>query len=210
MIDNGTLIKNIASGLLEYDRESKKNLYRDLSFHTKKGLSVFVGDSITEFYPLNDFFSGYSVTNRGIGGDKTSDVLARIDDIIAIAPKQIFLLIGTNDLGDSVPVTEIAVNIEKICEKISSQLFDTQIYVLSVLPVNADKKTIYGIVLPRTNEDITELNERISKINNVRFIDVGSALKDGQGRLKEELTDDGLHVNVAGYAIISEIIKPYL
>ena len=66
--------------------------------YRKKPATVFLGDSLTDFYPLEEFFAGEDVVNRGIAGDKTTDVLKRLEEIKALRPSRLFLQIGINDM----------------------------------------------------------------------------------------------------------------
>ena len=52
---------------------------------------VFVGDSITSNARWNEFFSGKAIYNRGISGDRTKDILSRIDTILSLNPKKAFV-----------------------------------------------------------------------------------------------------------------------
>lgn len=203
-------VMQIIKGFNDDKREKRRKLYCDLSNITQKGQNVFIGDSITEFYPIADLLSDFSVINRGIGGDTSEDLLSRLNDILILEPKKIFMLIGTNDIGLSVPQEQTVSNIETICKKIAEKLPNTELYLISVLPVNSEKECIRNSALPRTNDAIDSLNERICGIDGVKFIDAGSKLKDESGKLKEEFTLDGLHLSVKGYVVYSEILKPYL
>ena len=61
---------------------------------------VFFGDSITDFWRLNEYFPGKDYVNRGISGQVTSEMLGRMkEDVIDLRPKAMILLAGTNDLA---------------------------------------------------------------------------------------------------------------
>lgn len=72
--------------------------------------------------------------NRGIAGDDTAGVLARLREVTAGRPAKVFLMIGTNDLTEGVDETRIAANVEQIVARIAAASPDTQIFVQSVLP----------------------------------------------------------------------------
>ena len=67
--------------------------------HEDSGGIVFLGDSITEFLNVDEFLPSYHIIKRGIAGDTTSGVLRRLGEVIALKPRKLFLLIGTNDIG---------------------------------------------------------------------------------------------------------------
>lgn len=59
----------------------------------------FVGDSITHVGLWAEIFPNNSVLNRGIGWDKSTDILARIDTVLSAKPKRVFLMFGVNDFN---------------------------------------------------------------------------------------------------------------
>src|SRR5215472_2373958 len=70
---------------------------------------VFMGDSITDawgrgqFAQSAPFFSGKPYVNRGISGQVTAQMLLRFyPDVIALAPKAVLFLAGTNDIGGNI------------------------------------------------------------------------------------------------------------
>lgn len=203
--------------IFEEETEDKIKYYSDLSEHATKGQVVFLGDSITEFYRTSEFFHEYSPYNRGIAGDTTDGVLARLqDNVIVLEPKKVFLCIGTNDLArvKKDKVNYIVNNIIEIVTAIENSLPDTKVYVVSILPVNRSLNIYSRYVLKsRNNEDIDSINERLKEYceeNDVTFIDINTHLKDEKGNLKKEYTLEGLHISFKGYQVITELLKPYL
>ena len=106
---------------------------------------VFLGNSITESGKDWSKRLNYpNIRNRGIGGDVTDGVLARLDEIIYFKPKAVFLLIGINDLWnnnspDNPSAEYIANNIIKISQVINAQTPKTKIYIQTVLPIEKEK-----------------------------------------------------------------------
>src|SRR5438105_5617872 len=83
---------------------------RKLSYHEyRRGLFalskieaasiVMLGDSLTEGAPWRELTGCADLVNRGIGGDTTSGVLARLDEVLKLKPRAIFLMIGVNDIS---------------------------------------------------------------------------------------------------------------
>ena len=71
---------------------------------------VFMGDSITDVWvqpQFGGFFPGKPYTDRGISGQTTPQMLIRFRaDVIALHPKVVVILAGTNDLaGNTGPMT---------------------------------------------------------------------------------------------------------
>lgn len=188
------------------DAQLRRKSQFDLLPITSKDI-VMLGNSITEGGLWSELFNDARVKNRGIGGETTSDVLKRLDQVTAGKPKKVFLLIGINDLRDNPAMTDKAVaNIQTIIERIQKESPKTKIYVQSILPVSKD----------RVNRDIElrKANTAIKKIcedKGVTYIDINTAFSDENGHLKKEYTiADGLHLNGAGYIKWAEIIRPYV
>lgn len=102
------------------------------------GDTVFLGDSLTEFGTWSALFPNTRVRNRGIAGDDTAGVLARLDELTAGKPARVFLMIGTNDLTYAIREEQIVANITTIVSRIQDQSWGTEIFVQSVLPRNRD------------------------------------------------------------------------
>jgi lysophospholipase L1-like esterase len=167
--------------------------------------TVFLGDSITEFNDWSEVF-GPQVLNRGISGDKTTDILARIGPIISLRPKRILLMVGINDLFWGRTTQATFNDYSHIVHTIRLNSPETTIYLESVLPVRpygALVSTLGSTRRRALNQQIDGLNSAISHIADNRFIfyvDLNSQfVKDGI--LPGDLTVDGLHLNGAGYAI---------
>ncbi len=183
---------------------------------TRKDI-VFIGDSITEGGGnWSNRLGQPSVVNRGIGGDVTDGVLARLGEIRHFKPRAVFLMIGFNDVNnihfsrEEVRITSpkyTAKNILRIIEIISSGSPETQIIVQSILPCR--NSTI--------NELIRTVNAIVADASahaNFRFVDLYSHFTDHTGRLKTTLLDanafgDG-HLNEKGYQHWGRLITPLI
>lgn len=161
---------------------------------------VFLGNSITERGEWEQLITGKKIANRGIGGDITYGVIARLDNVIALRPKKIFLLIGINDIGRFFPVDLIVRNYERILERLANELPGTTIYVQSVLPLNED--VLQYDYLKGHRERVLKLNEDIRRLAgkfNLVYVDLHEVFADKQGDLKREYTDDGIHIKPVAY-----------
>ena len=134
-----------------------------------------------------------------LGGDITEKLLNRLDFLDSTKPSTVFLMIGTNDLGQNKSLDEIINNYQKIIQELSKKLPDAVIYMQSVLPINQNlffmKRDYY------TNENIDLLNEMIQKFekDNVRYLELNKFFKDKNGNLDIKYSSDGLHLNGDGY-----------
>ena len=178
---------------------------------------LFLGDSITEFYDLDKFFDNDDYVNSGISGNTAEDILNDMKKrVYDYSPKQIFLLVGTNDdMATDLEDDEAIQSIENIISRIKENLPDTELYVESIYPINDsdDDKIKPWVVGDRKNENIREMNEQIKQIcedYEVTYIDLYSILSDEDGNLKLEYTEEGLHISEEGYQVITDELKKYL
>ena len=176
---------------------------------------IFIGDSIVEYYPLQELFgTAKTIVNRGIRGYQTRLLLENLDaHLYGDAVDQIVLLIGTNDIGKDVPMNEALDNLERVIQSIAREYPLSQIKLLSILPVNEREKYKQTVYI-RTNEKIREWNQAYEALASaymqVDFLPIYDSLTDSEGQLKKDYTTDGLHLSVAGYQTLSEALKTYL
>lgn len=168
--------------------------------------AVFIGDSITERSLWNELFPGKLIVNRGIERDTSMGLLKRLEGIIDLKPKQIFLMIGVNDLIYGVEREDTIENYEKIILQLIEQAPAAELFVQSVLPVEEGARDL-------ENKAINALNERIKALanaNQVIYIDIHSKLKNERGVLDSTYTEDGLHLTGNAYMIWADEIRGYI
>jgi lysophospholipase L1-like esterase len=175
---------------------------------------VFLGDSITDYWKLADYFPGkpYVVFNRGIDGQTTPQMLVRFrQDVIDLHPAVLVVLAGTNDLaGVTGPARneDIEANYESMAEL--ARLHHIRVVFSSLLPVNnytEDAKESFAL---RPRERILALNTWLKDYcakNRLVYLDYFSAMVDDKGMLKRGLSDEGLHPNAAGYKIMAPLAE---
>lgn len=170
---------------------------------------IFIGNSLTDAGRWNDILPELPVLNRGISGDISYGVLARLDEITRHQPKKVFLMIGVNDLKRGVPTANIIGNYTRIVRKIKQDCPKTQIYLNSILPVNPDK--LLEAFQAVKNNDIRILNEGLQQISktekDVRFINLHEILADNSGNLRSDVTPDGIHLEVSVYVDMINYLK---
>src|ERR1700692_1235416 len=167
---------------------------------------VFLGDSITDNWSLSDSFPERPYVNRGISGQTTPQILLRFrQDVIALKPKAVVILAGTNDIAENTgPLTLEAIEDTLISMVELAQRNGIRVVLCSVLPVARYpwRPEIQSI------EKIQSLNRWMKEYAaqaGVEFLDYYSAMVDEKSGLKEELGTDGVHPNRGGYAVMSQL-----
>src|SRR5258706_5034938 len=180
---------------------------------------VFMGDSITDAWvspEYGGFFPGKPYIDRGISGQTTSQMLIRFrPDVIALQPKVVVILAGTNDIaGNTGPMTlgQIEGNLASMAQLARTNKI--RVVLASVLPVSNYGHDRQGNPLDmrinRPPETILELNTWIKKYaadNGHTYLDYFTAMVDPQGMLQKDLSEDGLHPNAKGYALMSPLAE---
>ncbi|MCC6364858.1 MAG: SGNH/GDSL hydrolase family protein [Bryobacterales bacterium] len=172
---------------------------------------VFMGDSITDGWGrrYGRFFPGKPYINRGISGQTTPQMLLRFrPDVIALHPKVVVILAGTNDIaGNTGPATleEMEGNLQSMAELARAN--GIRVVLSSVMPV-------CDYIRPQTTrrppEKIVALNEWIrdyAQKNHFVYLDYYTSMLDDRKMLRQELTYDGLHPNDAGYEVMGPLAE---
>ncbi|HKX27169.1 MAG TPA: SGNH/GDSL hydrolase family protein [Blastocatellia bacterium] len=171
---------------------------------------VFMGDSITDGWKLAEYFPDKPYVNRGISGQTTPQMLIRFrPDVIALKPKVVVILAGTNDIaGNTGPMT-----LEMIEDNYASmaELARTngiKVVFASVLPIHDYGKAKRSEA--RQPEQILKLNQWLKSYcsaNGHLYLDYFSKVVDEKGMLRAELANDGLHPNAEGYKIMAPLAE---
>lgn len=176
---------------------------------------VLLGDSITEWYPIDEFYDDLPVVNSGVAGYKTKDILDNLKKMVFIYnPTKVFLLIGTNDIKENPNEKEVISNIQNIISEIQRLRPKAKVYLQSIYPVNNgdDEKVNKNTVGDRSNDVIRSINKKLEKYyqnTDVTYIDVYSELANKEGDLDLKYTEDGLHLSNLGYLRVTKTLLPY-
>ena len=175
---------------------------------------VFMGNSITDGWDNAhpEFFTDNNFACRGIGGQVTSQMLCRFRaDVIALRPKAVVILAGTNDIaGNNGPI-----ECEHIVENIVS---------MAELALAAGIRPILCSVLPAAKypwrpeiesvpEKIAALNARLQQYaaeRGLTWVDYYGALDAGEGSMRSVYSKDGVHPPPEGFTVMESVIRPAL
>jgi acyl-CoA thioesterase I len=173
---------------------------------------VFLGDSITDYWRLPDYFPGKPYINRGIDGQTTPQMLVRFrQDVIDLHPRVVVMLAGTNDIaGVTGPASneDIEANYASMAEM--ARAHRIRMVFASVLPVHNYTHDAEESFALRPRDRILALNKWLKNYcakNGFVYLDYFSALVDERGMLKRTLADDGLHPTDAGYKIMAPLAE---
>ena len=183
------------------------------SIADKKEQIVLFGDSIFEYYDTKSAFGKVDkvVSNRGIAGDTTDMMMRRLyDNALCSQPSTLFFIGGTNDINKCKKDEDILGNIRFMIE-LATDCDVANIYMCSLLPVNIAVDP--NMVALHTNARISRFNTALEALcheSGATYVNLHDALVDETGVFDANLTDDGLHPNTKGYAIITDILMPYM
>jgi len=168
---------------------------------TGPGTVVFMGDSLTAWWNLPQYFPAKNYVDKGIPGNTTAQMLARFNsDVIALHPQLVVVWGGTNSLG--------WVSNEQVEQELASmygaaQQAGIQVVACTITPRRAD-----GADPRDLTPEIQEVNAWIRQYapaHDIQVADYYPALADSEGWLPKDLTVDFVHLNPAGYQIITPI-----
>jgi lysophospholipase L1-like esterase len=186
---------------------------------------LFLGDSITERWRIaphiwETYYGKYQPANFGIGGDRTSHVIWRIEhgELDGIAPKVAVLMLGTNNSLDY-NAEQIAAADRKIVSMIRARLPDTKILVLGIFPrgprdregnpitqAHIDEAARRMQTIDAVNRDLATLDDG----KTIRFLNINEVFLGQDGRIPRAIMPDQLHPGAAGYQLWADAMQPLL
>jgi lysophospholipase L1-like esterase len=172
-----------------------------------QGAVAFLGDSITQGWGA-DFkkkFPGMKLANRGIGGDTTRGMLIRLqEDVLALNPAALVLLLGTNDLEVGIEPEAIGRNFQKIIAALKAHNPRLPVVVCRVFPSSATKKRPADAI-----KRVNALYEAAVR-GDAQFtvVDTWTLFADVQGDATPAWFPDLLHLNAAGYDRWAAALRP--
>ena len=171
--------------------------------------TVFIGNSITNMHEWWEAFADHDVVNRGVSGAITDEGLANIEAIAAGKPKQVFIMMGTNDLGTSgICTTEhVLQNVILMVERLQGTTPTTKIYIQSLLP--SGHLGSGGTRTPERLQTTNEALERLCEEKGLTYIDLWDDLTDVATN-SNGMSYDKLHLTANAYKIWCDKVAPYV
>jgi lysophospholipase L1-like esterase len=180
----------------------------------------FEGDSITRRWGALDYpdllahwnrtFHGWNAADFGWGGDRTENILWRLDngELDGVKPKVIVLLAGTNNVGrqpgDGAKVEDVTRGVRAIIDACRKKAPEATIVLTAIFPRNDN---------PAVMPTIDAINANLAKMADgkaVRFLDINAGLADARGTLFPGMMMDGLHPSEKGYEVWATGLRPIL
>jgi beta-glucosidase len=183
----------------------------------------FAGDSITRRWGATDYpaflanwtanFHGWNAANFGWGGDTVQNVLWRLTngELDGVNPKVVVVMAGTNNIGAKMPADgedakagEIVGGLRAVLEVCRAKAPGATVVLMGVTPRNDN---------PRAKAVIDKVNaglERMADGKTVRYLSINDKLTDGEGKLRDGMSPDRLHLSAKGYQVWADALKPVL
>jgi len=183
----------------------------------------FTGDSITRRWGATDYpaflenwkqnFYGWNAANFGWGGDTVQNVLWRLQngELDGVNPKVIVIMAGTNNVGDVRRTGGDDAKVDEVCKGLKA--------VLATCREKAPKAVVILMeITPRKDNPaaaatIDQINANLARLADgkvLRFLNINDKLADTEGKLREGMSPDRLHLSVEGYQVWADALKPVL
>ena len=165
---------------------------------------VMVGDSITQAGIWEDMFSDVRIVNRGLGADRTDDVLRRMSSILSVRPRRAFVMLGINDISAGRKVDEVFDDYMRIVDALQSG--GVSVVIQSTIECSVELLKRCTALLPAIRELNVRLREHALQ-NNIHFADINSGITSPHSGLLKPYTTDGVHLSATGYEHWREKIR---
>jgi len=179
----------------------------DTLWDASKPTIVFTGSSSIRLWKdLESRFPEHQIVNTGFGGSETSDLLTHIHDLVLrYKPQKVFIYEGDNDISNGKRPKEIIQAFEKVISKIQDANRNTRLVIISPKP---------SITRWKHRSKYKRLNRKLKTLadedEQIAFSDVWHVMLKGRKLNKQLFSNDGLHMNRAGYELWYTQIKKHL
>jgi lysophospholipase L1-like esterase len=161
---------------------------------------VMLGDSITARGDWGRALPQMKIANLGVEGDTSAGLLDRLEDVVGLKPRLVFLMIGINDARRDFPMELVQAHIELAAER----LLDN-----GITPIV--QSTLY-VSSKQLNEKVKALNAMTRAWcarRSIVYIDLNDVLS-ADGALLPRFTDDGIHLTNEAYDLWSEVVRRHV
>ncbi len=189
---------------------SQSKRYRDADANVHARV-VFLGDSILDYWGSHNgrWFPYAGWINRGIGGQTTQQILLRErQDVLQLHPEAVVIEGASNDMRLGFTPEEIRDNLLSMSEL--AQANGLKVFVAEMTPVCDCVRALTGL---RTVDRIHHLNDLLRamcKEKHWTLLDFNTPLADANGKMRADLTVDGVHPNDQGYALLAPVVEAAL
>lgn len=174
-------------------------------------LHILAGDSHIELGNWYDLFGGaLAVRSCGLSRATIADVTELITAIPDRRPRSLVLMCGINNLGRNDPVPLCIQHYEKLLRTARAELDPERLFVVAVMPVRESRFHSSNRTL---NQAVSTFNERLKDLcrqHRAVFVNLDDVVTEGRAELSGGLTDDGLHLNQAGYRRVAAALREHL
>jgi lysophospholipase L1-like esterase len=164
---------------------------------------VLMGDSILDAWPRTrpHFFQETGWIGRGISRETTPQMLLRFrQDVIALKPKTVVILAGTNDIAGNTGEISRETTLGYLKSMVElAQANNIRPVLCTVLPA----KDYFWSPGKNPDREIPRLNALLSdyaETSGVQLVNLYTIMSDGKGGMREAFSDDGVHPNELGYS----------
>ena len=163
---------------------------------------ILIGDSLIEWFDWAARFPEHEVINLGISGETVEWMLDRLTHVTQSYPDadKVFILTGINNVA--MEDSGIIKPYRQALREFKEAYPDADLYIISLLPARLPW------INPTTIETLNEKLIGLATENGASYIDVHSVFRSHD--LRELLTEDGIHISEAGYAVFSAEVARYL
>ncbi len=171
---------------------------------------VMLGDSLINGGEWHELLQDARMKNRGINGDTVEGVRQRLSAPLQGKPRQVFIMVGINDVSHDLPARDIAYEIVYLAQHIHRLSPHTAVYIHSLLPFDAH---IHYASLRGKESDVVAINEILAAASeefDYTYINLYPHFVTEQGIIDTQYSNDGLHLTGTGYALWARLLQPYI
>ena len=171
---------------------------------------VFMGNSITELWAAYHptFFSEHNYCGRGIGGQTSTQMLARFTaDVIDLYPRAVVIMAGTNDVAQNIYWVEPDKVVDNVVAMCILARANGIVPIISSIPPCAAFR--WNPEIRNAAQTIVDINKSLrtyAEANGIVYVDYHTALTDKQNGFTKKLSDDGCHPTPDTYYIMEELV----